>query len=525
MMKHPATHFLLPILAAFVGTIAATAQTIDSVGTSTLSNVEFSVTNNGVIAYNPSTRTRNFTAPRGSKSQYLFGGGLWFGAQRTIGDTTQQLLFSTYNPVTNRSAATPGDAFANDTAAPPIVYHSTEYDRWSGQPLAGGNRPNWPLWLVPTQASATPLYPGVFEPANNKRAMGDYSYPAFVELADEQFTVRYHDRDLSRYEITPAAATERGYPIGLQVQQNVYAWKSGPLRNGVIVQYAITNISGQTLSECVVAQISDPDIGQRRGDDHAIFYARDLSLRACYAWSDPEPDGKLGALAMALIEAPTIQPGSPIDTASRLSYRTLGRVGCFAAWRRSDSIPYPITDLDRAALLRKQSFEPDTTAGDQVVLLGSQPFTMKPGDVAHFAVAYMVLDSVPSQTTTCGGNGTAAAGVVPELEELVREAEEVYYQKPSVVTSAAERAAVTSAAMRVFPNPTTGAAAVQFSLDRPSAIMLQIFSSFGERVAKQELPMLPAGLRTLPLPELPAGTYLLEVSSNGQRRVQLFIVE
>lgn len=523
MIKLPLIRIVLLVFAANFSTVYP--QTVDSVGSSTLSNIEFSVTNNGIIAYNPSARTGNFIAPRGGQTQYLFGGGLWFGAQHIVGDTVQHLLFSTYNPVTNRSAATPGDAFTNDTAAPPIVYHSTDYDRWSGRPANGNsNAPNWPLWLFPSQQTSLPLFPGLFEPINNRRVNGEYGNPAFMGLADEQFTVRYHDGDLSRYEISTAAATERGYPIGLQIQQNVYGWKFGPLKNSVVVQYAVTNISNQTLSECVIAQISDPDIGQHRDNDHAIFYARDFALRACYAWSDAEPEGSLGALAMVLLEAPTILPNTAIDTTNRPQYRNMGRVGCFTTWRRSDSIPYPITDVERATLLHKQSFEPDTSAGDQVVLLGSSPFTMKPGDVAHFAVAYVVLDSVPNRTATGAPNGTTAMGAVPELEELVREAEEVYYRQPVVVSSTglSQREVTT---MQVFPNPAATIATVRFTLPIPSVVVLRVFNSLGERVVEQNFGTFAAGLHTLPLTELPTGAYLLELNAGKEQHIQSLIVE
>ena len=524
-MKHPIPSifrsFILPcIVVAMLLFTAAHAQPVDSVGNSTLSNIEFAVTNNGMIAYNPSAHTGKFIAPRGGKSQYLFGGGLWFAAQRLVGDTLQRLVFSTYNPVTNRSAATPGDAFTNDTAAPPIVYHSTNYDRWSGAPSAGNAGPNWPLWLMPTQPVATALLPGQFEPENSKRTKGQYSQPAFVGIADEQFTVRYHDRDLSRYEISTAAATERGYPIGLQVQQNVYSWQSGPLRHTVVVQYAVTNISGLTLSECVVAQISDPDIGQHRGNDHAVFYTRDPSLRACYAWSDTESGESLGALAMAILEAPTVQPGDVIGTSSRADYRRFGKVGCFATWRRSDSIPYPITDLERASLLQKQSFDPDTTAGDQVVLLGSLPFTMKPGDVAHFAIAYVVLDSVPDRTATGTPNGTAAMGAMPELEELVREAEDAYYL-PTTVSSAtpsAQSSTVALPTMQLFPNPTAGLATLQLSLPSASAVELRVFDNLGQQVIQHQLGQFAAGPHSLPLVmNLPPGAYRVELAAGAEQ--------
>ncbi|MCC7438740.1 MAG: T9SS type A sorting domain-containing protein [Armatimonadetes bacterium] len=531
-MKHPISSILPCIVAAMLLSMlfstAIHAQPVDSVGISTVSNVQFSVTNNGIIAYNPSARAGSFIAPRGSKSQYLFGGGLWFGAQRIVGDTVQRLVFSTYNPVTNRSAAMPGDAFTNDTAAPPIVYHSTDYDRWNGTPSAGNGKPNWPLWLQPTQLLATPLLPGDFEPVNSKRIQGEYRQPAFVGVADEQFTVRYHDRDLTRYETSIAAATERGYPIGLQVQQNIYAWQSDPLKHVVVVQYAITNISGQTLSECVVAQISDPDIGQHRGNDHAVFYTRDPSLRACYAWSDTEQGEKLGALATVILEAPTVQPGAVVGTDSRTDYRNLGRVGCFATWRRSDSIPYPVTDLERATLLQKQSFAPDTTAGDQVVLLGSHPFTMKPGDVAHFAVAYVVLDSVPNRAATGNPNGTAAMGAMPELEELVREAEEAYYQQPTVSSAEPlyQPSTVALPTMRLFPNPTDGLATVRFFLPSSSNTGLRVFNNLGEQVAGQELGTLAAGEHSLPLTmELPRGVYLLELTAGAERNTCPFVVQ
>ncbi len=412
----------------------------DSLKSSRLSNIDFVVTNNGIFGYDTEQHTAGFKARGADKKRYMFGSGLWFGARKIVRDRMQSLVFYTYNPFSSNSSATPGERLTSHDYGPATVYHSVEHDRFDGSaPNDTGFGPAWPLWLLPDQFYASPLSPGTFEPRLLRRTFNPYIKPAFVGEADEQFVTRYHDGDLSRYEIGMSDAIARGYPLGLQIQQNVYSWGREGLQDIIIVQYQIINTSTDTLFDCAAAQLSDPDIGENNKNDNATFYHGGEELRAAYAWSSPEGDTPLGALAIILLEAPMTRPPGWVDNSLRRNYKIQGRTGTFSTWKRRDSQIYPVTDQERYDLLTNGELDADSAEGDMHLLMASRTFDMKPGDTAHFAIAYALLDTVPSRTN--GGSShseLAKASVEPQLATLVSLIRDLYYYTGPIMSDAPE---------------------------------------------------------------------------------------
>ena len=74
----------------------------------TVSNVEFTTTNYGIFGLDVESSSNGGTWPRNSKNGYIFGGGIWFGAQKLVDGKMRSLVELSYNPNTGKSWMVPG---------------------------------------------------------------------------------------------------------------------------------------------------------------------------------------------------------------------------------------------------------------------------------------------------------------------------------------------------------------------------------------------------------------------------------
>lgn len=433
---------------------------------STASDIEFNASNYGIFGVNLGRGRSGFVFPRNSGISYMFGSGLWFGTKKRVGGTLTKLLFSTFNPKSGSSWATPGEIGDSTTPAP--LYNSIDYNRngeYGRVPIPPAMA-HWPLWLRPGDGpSATALNTGVFVADTLRRttATHEFTGAAFFpdvepQRVEELMVSRFNDADLRPYELTDSL-TARLFPLGLQVQQNVYSWRRALFSNMVLVQYEIRNTSEDTLFDCVIAQVSDPDIGAST-NDHLRYYSRAPEYRAGYAWSGPE--GKsYGVLAMALIEAPMVDSQGFINNARRSDFKSVGRLGSFPHWARSREFA---TLADQYDFMTSGELATDVDENDQLSLMGSTAFNMRPGDVAHFAVAYMVIDSVPELGRTVGHGGRSTQAVDESAAQLdlgIASLLEFYYRDDILSAIEGDAGGVLNGAV-IYPNPVRETARVQF---------------------------------------------------------------
>jgi hypothetical protein len=509
-------------------TTVASAQYPPELGESSESGIDFYTSNHGIFGLNTQANKAGFESPRGSGKSYLFGSGLWFGARKRVNDQLQDLVFITYNPNSGASWAWPGEWFDSTGSARPALYHSTAYDHSTGEynlptvpPLPA---PNWPLWLRPGQ-SATALSPGEFVLRNADRASGStYTAPAFIPSVDEQFFSRYNDKSLAFYEIASAQAQEMGYPLGLQIQQHISAWGSGDFSNVVLIQYAIINVSSDTLRDCSIAQAADPDLGQA-GNDHLGFYTAHPELRTSYVWTDQETE-EYGALAITLMEGPVIDNDGYIDNSRRSEYQQNGRVGTSPNWTVEND---PKTPQERYAMMTSGDIETDAGAGDRRTLLATTKFNMLPGDTAHYSVAFAVLSERPSRAESKGHGGRSissagvGAGKSNELEALMFKLYERYYHNAIIATVPATAAAT---GLSAVPNPATSSATIGWTMRERSTATLEVRNSIGQHVMTKTLGTLEAGnyQEQLDVTALPAGVYIVVVRNDqGAQATRLAI--
>ncbi|MGE3801350.1 MAG: hypothetical protein AB7H80_10040, partial [Candidatus Kapaibacterium sp.] len=385
---------------------------------SLVSNVEFYTSNYGIFGLNVFDPKPDFTVPRGSNKNYFFGSGLWVGAEKRVSTNggitfeNKKLSFITYNPNSGRSWAYPGPyhEVATPTIAEPVLYHSEEFNRTTGEALNPSVTAKWPLWLAPGE-DISPLYPGT-PFLYGIPSPGDR--PAFMNGVDEQFFSYYHDKSLQNYEIGFREAQALGFPIGLQITQNVYAWKPGDLReNVVVIQYEVENVSNETLRGCYLSQVLDPDIGNA-ANDRVSFYDANPLLHAGIIWSENE-GVDYGTLAIIMLEAPVVDGNGFVDENNRSLFRSSTDVNSFINWTIDID---PTTPEERYDFMASGQLDSDNGPGDKRVLMGTKPFNMGPGDKAHFAIAFAVLEGVtPDGTLEKKGPG-AQATTLPELEAL-----------------------------------------------------------------------------------------------------------
>lgn len=476
------------------------------------SNVHFFINSNGTFGYDAEHGRAGFIVPRGGSSTYLFGSGLWFGARKRVAGEMKKLAFVGYNPNSGAGWGAPGPY--SDTEVDMAFFNSLDYNSdGTWKPHTGPATQSWPLWLRPYMY-AMPLTPGVYEPDDAKRTTshGAYTAAAFMPGVDEQIVLRYSDKNLSRYEITDPNE-QAGYPIGLEIQQNIYAWKRGLYKNAVVLQYQIINKSQDTLRDCVVGQVSDVDLGVS-SNDFFTFDKEHPELRMAYAWSAPENGQDHKTLIMSVLEAPMTGLTDRIDNTRRLHYLTGGRVASCPSWSIQTD---PKTSTERYDFMTSGAFADMEGPGDQRAMMTSETFTMFPGDTAHFAYLYLVEPFVRGKAKDDHERRIASASST--ATDIVTAITNDYYSDGgfnSILSTPAPTPAPANA-LTAFPNPARDAATIAFTLEQPSEVTIRLLNSMGQTVMIEKKGMLAAGEHLMPLDvrELAAGIYFASIDGAG----------
>lgn len=489
-------------------------------------NVQYYVSNYGLFGHNSASVSAGFMYPRGSNNRYIFGSGIWFGAQKSVNDTMRRLTFIAYNPNSGASWSKPGEADASLTDDD--LYYSGDHDRQTGAYIGAGIGSTWPLWMR-VGDEVTPRDPGTYvADVDSRNSAGGFVGPAFMPNVDEQFVARFHDGDLRRYEVD---AAEFGFPIGLQIQQNIYSFAPvSRYASAVVIQYQVINISDDTLRDCVVGQASDPDLGNAANDRVAIYRGRDGKARAGVTTTEAEQGPTTyESLAQILLESPAIDANGFVDNSLRYGQINQHEIH---TWRNWTLAMDPKTAPERYEFMLGPSQDGDNGAGDKRTMLATRPFNMAPGDTAHFSMAYAVL---PSPFGMAHGDDKSSALLsagpndVPSLDELIESLVDDYRVgmfRPNVSPSGVDDEAAMVTALSIAPNPAQGAASVAFATGSAGDVDLNVLNAMGERVAAKSLGYLSAGSHrtTIDLGDFASGTYLVVIDAAGARRTTLMTV-
>src|SRR5687768_7717075 len=94
-----------------------------------ISNVEFFMSNYGIFGLDVAQGKAGGFWPRRSNNAYIFGGGVWFGAQKNVGGELKSLSVISYDPNSGNSWMTPGTIDDPIQSATKYrLYFSTDYD-------------------------------------------------------------------------------------------------------------------------------------------------------------------------------------------------------------------------------------------------------------------------------------------------------------------------------------------------------------------------------------------------------------
>ncbi|ROL60852.1 hypothetical protein D9V86_08860, partial [Bacteroidetes/Chlorobi group bacterium ChocPot_Mid] len=308
-----------------------------------VSNFQFPVTNYGILFLDVAQNRGGGYWPRGSLNQYLFGGGVWFAAQKWVWTDTgtvdnpkkyrklSKLCELTYNPNSGASWMVPGriedgDEIDNTDIYKYRSYFSTDFRTSDGVAINTDEGPNWPIWdASPNDNDILKFdrYFGYYINNPDERNLTNYKKgPAFI--SGEDIFCTYKDTDLNFYEGGVEYRRNLGYPMRLQFEQYIYSWGFGDYKDFIFIRYEIINKSSDTLLNAWLAPVMDVDIARSpnvtagAGNDFAKYYSEDETLNLAVQWTRDDRGEKgngFGYLGFDFLESPAVlQCDRTIDT-------------------------------------------------------------------------------------------------------------------------------------------------------------------------------------------------------------------
>lgn len=474
MKKAPLQMLLLTSVCLLLGSIALQAKDIDrskkkgnrlqtrtfnqnDLQRNTVSLVDFYTTNFGIFGLNISNNQGGGFWPRGSGNQYIFGGGVWFAAQKFVpvydqnnniiknyrgGDSValRKLSEISYNPNSGNSWMSPGrvedgDQVVSGNPDTTLLYRnyfSTDMNQ-NGVPLASKDKFNWPIW---DNRPVSDTLSFLMSNKQQSRYFGNYIRNAAARTSDSMpvqspLTTRkgpvfvsgedvisvYKDTDIRSFE---EGGRTDGFPLRLQFEQRVYSWGYGEYANFIFLAYNIINKSQDTLLQCWMAPAYDFDLAPPTAlqlgarNDRVDYYEADTTLNLAYQWTqatavDPERGRGFGYIGMDFLESPAVDANGFIRT-DKSYYQNSEQLGLrtFRNWIIENDPP---TYVARYEFMAAGIRERDNGPGDKRFLMATGPFNMKPLDTARVVIGMIFAAT---------GSGGEATGEPSDVAELVR---------------------------------------------------------------------------------------------------------
>ena len=387
-----------------------------------VSNLDFFSSNYGILFLNVQASVAGGIYPRNSGNAYLFGGGVWFGAQKFVPKNPEdpnselelkKMSVVSYNPNSGASWMVPGEidqpytSSRLDQSSEGInkyrIYFSTDYNSFTGEPfdkddITNGG-PNWPIWdSDPDETFYVDRYLGRYISDVDKRNRDTYTKgPAIV--SGEDIVTIFKDTDLSRYEIGRGRAQREGYPLGIEVDQRIYSWGFGQFQNFIFIRYNIINKSSDTLYNCWMAPALDTDIGQANNDrtKAAILNADEDSLNLGVQWSEQEGSTRYGYMGADFLESPAVNADGFIRKDQKF-YSQEEQLGMKTLVNWVIDID-PRTPEERYDFMARGTLDDDNGPGDKRFLMATGAFNMRPNDTARVVVGILIAPGVATSPT------------------------------------------------------------------------------------------------------------------------------
>ena len=497
--------------------------------TTTKSNIEIVTNYWGMIGYDIDRKTGGSCWPRGSQNQYIFGGGIWFGAKKTVDGETKTIVELSYNPNTGRSWMVPGriehgEKYNYDATDKYRVYSSSEFGKNNGEPYDSG-LDNWPIWQTSHNANKSGLY------IDNVTLRNKTSYPLGPAIkSDEDIFCTYKDTDLVYYEDGETVRRAEGCPLGLQFEQTLYSWDDPQYEDAIIVFYSVINTSADTLKDCWFASMSDPDLAlksnssQGSTNDRSRYYNEDSEKNLAVFWTmgDRGEKGRgFGYLGLSLIMTPAVDEQGFLRKDNSI-YNPSEQLG-MTTFRSNFISGDEKTTAGRYDFMSKGVFSTDNEAGDKRGLLSTGPFNLRPGDTLRTALLINIAlpvsggdvgSSNTDELTTLVNNATLATNkFYHEIMIPVSVNEVINYQSDKMIAN-------------MYPNPATDNISVEFNLKTPATPRFEIINILGETVVKINNESFAAGSNIINIDtkSLASGSYYLKISVGAYQEVRMISV-
>jgi hypothetical protein len=275
-----------------------------------------------------------------------------------------------------------------------IVFSSLDYDS-TGVDISGNNYNDWPIRYVS----------GVAQYVVDPKMRASYK-PAYK--SDEDMFCVYKDTD-TRADQMFAGPNGPSIPIGVEVQNTVYTWGSGPGKDIVIFVYDIINKSTVQLDSCYVLWSSALHVGWSSTANPTLY--RKVSLLPQEPWRN-----LLYTWPTVPSQWPAIWPPSPVpptlgygffDTPRGYDGSTLGlTVGAssdeFIREANGTNLGNDTTETDDFDYRRltyphivDSSLHTTINDGGGTAMLLSGPFRMTANASARVVIKMMFADSLP----------------------------------------------------------------------------------------------------------------------------------
>jgi hypothetical protein len=447
----------------------------------TLSNIETVISNYGMIGHDKPKRIGSGYFPRNSRNQYIYGGGIWYAAQKKIpyfDSTTQQIEYNlgklvsvSYDPSNADSWQTPGRIEDGELSQKDPekykVFFSTDYSRTTGKALdpTDSETPYWPIWDTnPGDTVGYSRYFGYYQYNESDRRQAVYPKGPAMISGEDIFTT-YHDLDISQYVGSISQRRLQGYPLGLQYEFTIYSWGFGRYQNFFFCLYDVINMSEDTLYDCWLAPIMDVDLARRpfeipgASNDRVSYWYEDPEFNLAYQFTNGEfgEQGQgFGYLGFDFLESPTIIRPPLLDENGNLQeeikcvdlgngvelcdttyvadethpdykflrkdsayYHNSNQLGLvtFKNWNSREDKD---EDVARYNYLSEGVTDVDFGPGDKRFMMATGAFHMRPGDTSRTVVCIMI--ATPSKTGDADGTFEDRQG----LKSLDIFAQEVY---------------------------------------------------------------------------------------------------
>ncbi|MFO7639406.1 MAG: hypothetical protein R6X14_08995 [bacterium] len=306
--------------------------------------------------------------PQPFRNYYVFGAGFWFGGLKPRpGGGTDTLVSFGYNPNAGNTELSP---------------------------YASRHRHDPPDSLDRVYA-----YPEDWPPPAERWPDVDTSLVPQVAKSDRDMWCVYSD-------VGEAEHIPPGYPLDFEVYQTVYAWAHRSVEDIFFLCWKVRNTGGDTLRDCYVGAVFDPDIGEHSDDMLGLLLAdsvhlgggeyvvvRDVGYAGDFdnhevanprgQWEEGTP----GVVACKFLEGPRLDPARPRGPNNRLGLTSF-KMFSIEVDPVTDPAQYlTMAGYDYRTLVYSPFDSIDLAPADKRFLMSSGPFDLAPGQVEVLALA------------------------------------------------------------------------------------------------------------------------------------------